>query len=152
MQELALSINGTPIPAPSGIPTGGLASFETFSQGLFTILIIISVILSLFFLIFGGIKWTMSGGDKEAVDSARKMITFAIVGLVVVFLTATIMNLIGGFFGLTLLGGNTRAAEERQQELDCIKRGICPRSVGPSGTPKPSPVCESWRRAIGDCE
>ena len=59
-----------------------------------TILLIIAVILALFFLIWGGIRWITSGGDKGKVDAARQTITAAIVGLILAFLAYAILNII----------------------------------------------------------
>ena len=67
-----------------------------------TFILVIAAIISLFFLIFGGIRWITSGGDKAKVDSARQTITAAIVGLVISFLAFFILNVVLGFFGLSL--------------------------------------------------
>lgn len=68
-----------------------------------TLLFIIAVIVALIFLIYGGIKWIISGGDKAALDSARNHIVAAIVGLVIVFLAYFIIQIVGGFFGISIL-------------------------------------------------
>jgi len=103
MKQLALSINGTPISAPNGIPTGGFDTNGTnIIQFALTLLFIFAVILALIFAIYSGIQWTMSGGDKQKIQQARLRITFAIVGLIVVFLAFLIVNLVGGFLGVKL--------------------------------------------------
>jgi hypothetical protein len=56
----------------------------------------IAVIAALFFLTWGGILWTTSGGDKEKVDKARKTIIYAIIGLVVTVLAYAIVNFVKG--------------------------------------------------------
>lgn len=61
---------------------------------------VISVVLALGFLIYGGVKWITSGGDKGGVENARNMIVAAIIGLIIVFLAYVIMNLV-----LTFLTG-----------------------------------------------
>jgi hypothetical protein len=53
-------------------------------------------------LISGGIRWIASGGDKQSLEGARGTVTNAIIGLVVVFATYAIMQLITGFFGIDL--------------------------------------------------
>lgn len=63
-----------------------------------TLLFVIAVIVALGFLIWGGIKWILSGGDKSAVESARNTIVAAVVGLVIVFLAYFILNLVTNFF------------------------------------------------------
>ncbi|MGI8420544.1 MAG: hypothetical protein ACR2LN_07950 [Candidatus Levyibacteriota bacterium] len=67
-----------------------------------TFILVIAAVISLFFLIFGGIRWITSGGDKAKVDSARQTITAAIVGLVIAFLSFFILNVVLQFFGLSL--------------------------------------------------
>lgn len=66
------------------------------------LLLIIAVVISLFFLIYGGIKWIMSGGDKTAVEGARNHIVAAIVGLVIALLAFFVLNFVGRFFGVDL--------------------------------------------------
>lgn len=72
----------------------------TLVQRIIVILLIFAVLISLFFLIFGGIKWILSGGDKTGVETARNMIIAAIVGLVIAFLAFFILNVVLGLFGL----------------------------------------------------
>lgn len=63
---------------------------------------VIAVLVALFFLIWGGIKWITSGGDKGGVESARNQIVAAVIGLVIVFLAFFILNLVLQLFGLSL--------------------------------------------------
>src|SRR5438270_7126321 len=42
------------------------------------ILLIAAVIISVIYLIYGGIRWILSGGDKTKLDSARSHIVAAI--------------------------------------------------------------------------
>ena len=64
------------------------------------ILLIAAVVLALFFLIYGGIRWILSGGDKAKVETARQTIVAAIIGLIVAFLAYFIVNIILSVFGL----------------------------------------------------
>lgn len=57
-----------------------------------------AILIALAFLIWGGIKWITSGGDKTALEEARNHIVSAIVGLVIVFLVYFILNLVVFFF------------------------------------------------------
>lgn len=72
--------------------------FGNIVGSVITILFIIAVIVALAFLIWGGIKWIISGGDKSAVESARNTIVAAVVGLIIVFLAYFILNIITNFF------------------------------------------------------
>ncbi len=107
LEKLALSVPGSgELQAPGVVPQGGLqdggAGATALANGL-TIFLIAAAVLCLFFLLFGGIKWIMSDGDKSKIDSARKTIIFAIVGLLLAFLSFFIINVVGGLFGVEKL-------------------------------------------------
>jgi hypothetical protein len=55
---------------------------------------VLAVILALGFLVYGGIRWLTSGGDKEGVEKARNTIIAAIVGLIIIFLSYVILNFV----------------------------------------------------------
>lgn len=78
------------------------ASFGPIVGIVINILFVVAVIIALVFLIYGGIKWIISGGDKSALDSARNHIVAAIVGLIIVFLAYFVIQVILGFFGLSI--------------------------------------------------
>lgn len=67
-----------------------------------TIAFILAVLIALFFLVWGGIKWITSGGDKGGVEAARNQIIAAVIGLIIVFLAFFILNLVLGLFNLNL--------------------------------------------------
>jgi hypothetical protein len=105
MNYLAMTLpNGQTITAPSSVPQGGLSKVSQIVGVGVTIMIIIAAVLSLFYLVLGGIQWTTSGGDKQKVAQARSRITFAIVGLIVAMASFAIVTIIGGFFNIPLLG------------------------------------------------
>ena len=66
--------------------------------GLINLVFILSVVVALLYLIWGGFKWLTSGGDKTAVQGAREHIVAAIVGLVIIFMSYFILNFIIRFF------------------------------------------------------
>lgn len=101
--EVRLPGSSEPIIAPRGIRTGGLATFQEIIKVGITMLFIVSFLLALVFLIWGGINWITSGGEKEGIEKARKKITFAIIGLVVVLIAFFIVNFVSGFFAIKLL-------------------------------------------------
>lgn len=68
--------------------TGGI--FTTIVNILLYIIGAISVIM----LIFGGIRYVVSGGDSAAVTSAKNTILYAIVGIVVAILAYAIVNFV----------------------------------------------------------
>lgn len=75
-----------------------LSNSSTIVGNTITILLIVGVILALFFLIIGAIRWITSSGDKAKVESARNTIVAAIVGLILAFLAFFILNTITYLF------------------------------------------------------
>lgn len=65
-------------------------------------IVVLAVIIALLYLLYGGIKYVTSRGEKEQVEGARNHIIAAIVGLVVVFLAIFFVSLVLGIFGLKL--------------------------------------------------
>ena len=104
MSLLAISLpNGQTINAPATVPTGGIQTVAKVVGNTLTILLIAAVILTLVYLILGGIAWIQSGGDKQKVSQARARITYAIIGLIVALASFFIINVIGYFFNVNLL-------------------------------------------------
>jgi hypothetical protein len=64
--------------------------------------IIFAGLLAFIFLVWGGVQWLTSGGDKEKYEAARNRITAAIIGLVIIVAAWAIMNFIASIFGLSL--------------------------------------------------
>lgn len=62
--------------------------------------VILAVIFALIYLLYGGIKWITSRGDKTEVEAARNHIIAAVVGLIVVILAVFILSIILGAFGI----------------------------------------------------
>lgn len=55
----------------------------------------------IYFLI-GAFKWLSSGGDKEALEGARRMITHSIIGFIILMFAFLILQfLLSGLFGIT---------------------------------------------------
>lgn len=85
---------------PTNLPASPTAFFEAVLNGLTAV----AGTIALVFLLIGGIRYVMSGGDKTGVEEARNQITGAIVGLLIVFGAWFIVTVIGSFFtGLTIL-------------------------------------------------
>ena len=67
-----------------------------------TFIFFVAVIVALFYLLFGAVRWVFSGGDKAAIESARGTIVAAIVGLIILFLTFLLINVLLGFFNVNV--------------------------------------------------
>jgi hypothetical protein len=66
-------------------------------------LFIMSGVVAIFFIAYGGIKYLTSSGEAKAVESARKVITWAIIGLVVIISSFMIVNVIADLTGVNCI-------------------------------------------------
>ncbi len=88
---------------------------------LLTFVMLIAALLILMYLIWGGIQWITSGGDKGKTEEARNKITSAVIGLIIlaaawaVFLIVLRFLGFGGydelFTNITSIDGGTTSAE-----------------------------------------
>lgn len=65
--------------------------------------IVVAGIVALFLVIYAGIKFINSGGDPKSVDAAKKALTYALIGFIVVLLSFFIINFIATFTGVDSL-------------------------------------------------
>lgn len=56
------------------------------------------------YFIWGSVDWIMSGGDKEKISNARKKMTNAIIGLILLSLSFAIIRTVGAIAGFDPLG------------------------------------------------
>lgn len=61
-------------------------------------------VIAFIFLLWGGLQWILSGGDKEGTEKARKRITAALIGLAIVFSAYALIWILGTVFGITSFG------------------------------------------------
>jgi hypothetical protein len=59
----------------------------------------VALIITLFYLIWGAYKYMMSGGDPKAVGAARAHLTWAIAGIIIVYLSYFIFQLVNSLLG-----------------------------------------------------
>jgi len=86
---------------PLGNPEGsGINLFSKFISTTIGLMTIIAIIWFAFVLITGAIGMMGAGGDKQAMESARKRITSGLIGLVVVIAAIFILDLVGTLFGI----------------------------------------------------
>ena len=75
--------------------------FGSVIQSIVVFIVVLAVIVALLYLLYGGIKWITSKGEKTEVEAARNHITAAITGLIIVILAVFILNLILAAFGIS---------------------------------------------------
>jgi hypothetical protein len=81
----------------TGLQVGSLPNVITAGV---RIMVIFASVLLFIFLVWGGIQWLTSGGDKNNVEAARNRITAALIGLAIVALAWAIQAILSYFFGL----------------------------------------------------
>ncbi len=97
--------------ATPALAQGGTVGFEKPAEAKITdlgrlistgisVVIIISGILVFVFLVWGGIEWLTSGGDKGKVEAARNRIVNALVGLAIIAASWALVRIIAYFFGI----------------------------------------------------
>lgn len=77
---------------------GPTRSWQSLTSLTLSLLFLIVIILALFYLIWGGFDWLTSGGEKQGITKARDKIFYAIIGLIVAFVSYLIVNIITNFF------------------------------------------------------
>lgn len=84
-----------------GMPSELVGADGVFTQITNTILYVVGII-SVVMLIWGGLRYVISGGDSKKVTDAKNTIMYAIIGLIIAILAFAIVN-----FVINAIGGTT---------------------------------------------
>lgn len=95
----------SPAPRPIGAPPVG--ELGNIIGNALTLVIIVASLLTVGYLIWGGIEWLTSGGEKASYEAARNRITHAFLGLGIVVGAYLIIKIVEGVLGIKILGGFT---------------------------------------------
>lgn len=79
---------------------GALGIFGGFISSTIGLMTIIAIIWFIFVLITGAMSIIGAGGDKNALESAKKKITTGIIGLVVTIAAIFVIDIIGKLIGI----------------------------------------------------
>lgn len=83
-----------------GVPTNLANGDESLIRRIINIMLYAIGVISVVMLIFGGFRYVISGGQKEAVTAAKNTILYAIVGLLIaIFAYAIVQFVIGAVVG-----------------------------------------------------
>jgi hypothetical protein len=74
-------------------------SFGDFVTRILPQIYTIALILVLIYLVWGSYKYLISGGDPKAVQAAKAHLTWAVVGMIFVFLSYGIFQLVSALLG-----------------------------------------------------
>jgi hypothetical protein len=100
--SLNLAIHNPLLPDLPGMDEAPALLGKTLSNSL-SLLFIIAGVAFFFVFVIGGIRWIVSAGDKEKVGEAKKQITSAIAGLVLIFSVFAVASLIRVIFGINII-------------------------------------------------
>lgn len=65
---------------------------------------VIAGFLLLLYLLYGGYRYLFSGGDPKSIQEAKGVITTALLGFAIIFVSYWIVQLFGTIFGLDVFG------------------------------------------------
>jgi len=85
--------DGAQAAKPDGVPTQLIGEGGIFTQITNTALFLVGVI-SIVMLIWGGLRYVISGGDSKKVTDAKNTVLYAIIGLIVALLAYAIVNFV----------------------------------------------------------
>lgn len=77
--------------------------FSDFISSVIGVISIIAIIWFVIIIISGSLSIMTSGGDKNALEAAKKKISTGLIGLVLVIIGVFIFQLVGKIFGINLL-------------------------------------------------
>ena len=92
---------------PSVVDNFSITSLGEFLGALLTLLFLLAGIIVFAYLVWGGLQWITSGGDKAKTQEARDRITAALVGLAVIAVAWAVSILLQQFFGINLTSFET---------------------------------------------
>lgn len=84
-----------------GVNASGLCGVNADQavQKTIQVVMFVAFVAALLFLIYGGIRWVISGGDKENTAKAKGTVTAALIGLALVVGSWVMLNILLTFFG-----------------------------------------------------
>ncbi|KKP29718.1 MAG: hypothetical protein UW35_C0035G0005 [Candidatus Collierbacteria bacterium GW2011_GWF2_44_15] len=80
----------------------GFTCIANLVSNIVSVAFILASIAFFVFLVWGGIEWLMSGGDKGKIEMAQKRITSALIGLIIIAASYAIYKLVLTFIGIDL--------------------------------------------------
>lgn len=80
-----------------------LTDLEFVVQQIIDFALIFAGVVCFIMLLIGGYKYLTSAGEPKAVQSARNTLTYALIGLLVIFFSFLLLRLISSFTGVDLL-------------------------------------------------
>lgn len=105
-EVLAIDVNINQQPGQGIIATGFSAEgiVQVILLNVITLFFAVGGIGVVIYFIWGAVDWILSAGDKEKVSNARKKMTNAIIGLILLSMSFAIIRTVGAIAGFDPLG------------------------------------------------
>ena len=82
----------------TGLETSGQTDLNATVTTVINVILWVVGVISVGFIIYGGVKYAMSSGDSSKVKSAKDTLMYAVIGLIVSLLAYAIVNFVIGSF------------------------------------------------------
>lgn len=80
--------------SPAFAQSADVSKIQTFIQNIIQVLVTLSGMVAAGFFVWGGFRYITSSGNPEALDGAKKTISFSAIGLVIVLGAYVISNIV----------------------------------------------------------
>ncbi|MGH7245518.1 MAG: pilin [Candidatus Levyibacteriota bacterium] len=88
---------------PSGLQVATLSCVFVLFDNVVTAAFTLAGVIAVIFIILSGIKIIFSSGDAKKFEEGRKMLTFAIIGLLVIFFSILFVNILAYVTGVSCI-------------------------------------------------
>jgi hypothetical protein len=92
----AALITPTDSPGEIAAATGGEGSIRSLALKIVNYFLTFLGIVAVMMIIFGGVTYITAGGKQESVDNAKKIILYALLGIVIILLSFAVVNTVLG--------------------------------------------------------
>lgn len=96
LPSVALADEAKTYTAPTvGILDPTTTSISTIIEKIISWVLLFAGAIAVLFIIYAGFMYVTSAGNKERIETAKKTLTFAVIGLIVIILANFIVGLVG---------------------------------------------------------
>lgn len=96
----------SPVNIPGSAGNNPAAPISSLFTVIIRVVITVAALLTLGYMLWGGLDWVTSGGEKEKITKAQQKITYALIGIVFIVLSFSIFGVVAGnILGLVELKG-----------------------------------------------
>jgi len=89
-------------PSGPGLLGGDVYQLEDVIRVSIALVVLVSGLLSVFFIVWGGVMLILSGGKEDKVKPATNSIRYSVIGLIVIILSLFVAPKIGDLLGLNV--------------------------------------------------